>query len=365
MRILHCIPTLGGGGAERQLALLGPKHVAAGLEVHVALLQGGTHLRAIERGGVTVHVLPPRSTYDPRTVLSILALIRRLQPDVVQTWLVLMDVWGGLAARHVGVPWILTERNCGDAYLPGPKTMLRRWLGRRASAIVANSHTGLGYWHSVNRQPRTMIGNALDFSEVEGARPCAEIAPDARLILYVGRLSAEKNLETIIAAVVPILAERKDVLFAICGVGPLESKVRALVAESGVADQILMPGFVRDVGSWLRRADALIFLSWFEGNPNTVIEAIAHGTPVVLSDIPAHSEMVDAQSGILVDAASPANAERALRATLDDPVAAHERAERARRSLDGRSLDAIAQQYVNTYERIVEGVAEDPRRRLG
>src|SRR5213075_2062115 len=97
MRILHCIPTLEGGGAERQLALLGPKHVAAGHEIHVALLRGGPHLDAISRGCVTVHQLPRRSPHDPRTALSIASLIGDVQPDIVQTWLLMMDVWGGFA----------------------------------------------------------------------------------------------------------------------------------------------------------------------------------------------------------------------------------------------------------------------------
>lgn len=354
MRILHCITTLEGGGAERQLALLGPRHVAAGCDVHVALIRGGTHLDAITRGGVTVHQLPRRSPHDPLTALSIAKLIGDLQPDIVQTWLVMMDVWGGLAATARRVPWILSERNCIDAHPPGVKSMVRSWLGRHAAAIVANSQYGIEYWSAgANGQLRGVIANAVDFDEVEATEPFAGVPPDVKLIVYAGRFSAEKNLETIVPAVVPILEERKDVRFAICGEGPLEPMVRALIAESGVGDQILMPGFVPDLGRWLRRADVLIFLSWFEGNPNVVVEAMAHGTPVVLSDIVAHRELVDARSAMLVDAASAADAERALRATLDDPAAARERAERARHSLDGRSLDFIAEQYLAVYRKIL------------
>jgi glycosyltransferase involved in cell wall biosynthesis len=268
----------------------------------------------------------------------------------------MMDVWGGLAATAHRVPWILSERNCADAYRLGAKSTVRRLIGRHAAAIVANSQYGIEYWgNRVNGQLRAMIGNAIDFDELNATQPLAGVPPDVRLIVYVGRLNAEKNLETIIPAVVPILAERKDVRFAICGIGPLEPMVRAMIAESGVAGQVLMPGFVPDVGSWLRRADVLIFLSWFEGNPNAVVEALAHGTPVVLSDIPAHRELVDAQSGMLVNAASAADAERALRATLDDPLAARERAERARRSLAGRSPDVVAERYISIYERVLGG----------
>jgi glycosyltransferase involved in cell wall biosynthesis len=354
MRILHCIPTLGGGGAERQLALLGPKHVAAGHDVHVAFIRGGTYLEPITRGGVTAHHLPPRSPNDPRSALSISTLIRRLQPDIVQTWLVMMDVWGGITARLHRVPWILSERNCVDAYPPSLKNSLRHFLGRHATAVVANSRYGIELWRTgVNGQLRAVISNAIEFDDVDTTEPIAGVPPGAPFIVYVGRLSAEKNLETIVPAVVPILAERKDVYFAICGDGPLEPMVRAMIAKSGVADRILMPGFVPDVGRWLRRADVLIFLSWYEGNPNAVVEALANGTPVVLSDIAAHRELIDERSGILVDAASAADAEHAIRATLDDPAAARERAEHARRSLEGRSLDAVADQYISVYKKVL------------
>lgn len=354
MRILHCIPTLSGGGAERQLALLAPRHVAAGHDVHVVLIQGGTYLDRITRGGVTVHQLPPRSSLDPRTALSIARLIRSLQVDLVQTWLPMMDVWGGVAALARHVPWILSERNCAGAYPPGAKSLLRRLAGRRATAIVANSDFGIEYWSpGTNGQLHAVIRNAVDFDAVDATEPAAGIPPGARLIVYVGRLSAEKNLETIVPAVVPILAERKDVFFVLCGKGPLEPMVRAMIAKSGVADRIVMRGFVPDAERWLRRADLLIFLSWYEGNPNAVVEALAHGTPVVLSDIAAHRELVDARSGILVDAASAADATNAMRSILDDPAAARERAERARRSLEGRSLDAIADQYVSIYKKVL------------
>jgi len=354
MRILHCIPTFSGGGAERQLALLGPKHVAAGHDVHVAFLRGGTYFDRITRGGITVHQLPPFSPSDPRIALSISRLIRSLRVDLVQTWLAMMDVWGGLAAVTCRVPWILSERSIDAAYRHAAKNSVRRLLGRRATAIVANSELGIEYWNrGTNGQLHAVVRNAIDFDAVDATEPTEDIPAGARLIVYVGRLSTEKNLETIVPAVVPILAERKDVYFAICGDGPLEPMVRAMIAKSGVADRVLMPGFVPDAGRWLRRADLLIFLSWFEGNPNAVVEALAHGTPVVLSDIAAHRELVDARSGILVDAASAADATNAMRAILDDPAAARVRAARGRRSVEGHSLDAIADQYISVYRRVL------------
>jgi glycosyltransferase involved in cell wall biosynthesis len=324
--------------------------VARGHEVHVVLMQGGAHLETIERGGVTVHTLPRRGGHDPRLALAMARLIRRLRPDVVQTWLVQMDVWGGLAALLCRVPWILSERSSAPAY-PGTKIRARRWLGRWAAAVVANSRAGLAYWNGTGAgRLRAVIGNAIDFAELSAAKPCVDIPAGMRLILFAGRLSSEKNLQTIFAAVAPLLAERKDVMFAICGEGPLEDEVRRLAAATGAGDRIRIEGFVPGIWSWMKRADVLISLSQFEGNPNAVVEAMAIGCPVVLSDIAPHRELASPSTAALVGISSPREAEQALRATLDDPEAARKRADNAKHSVAGRSVAAVAEQYVAIYE---------------
>ena len=113
MRILHLIPTLHGGGAERQLVYLAAGLRALGCDVHVGLQQGGTNLARLEAAQATVHQLNTRGNYDPRILPAIVRLIRRVRPDVVQTWLMQMDVAGGAAALLTGTPWIVSERSSG------------------------------------------------------------------------------------------------------------------------------------------------------------------------------------------------------------------------------------------------------------
>ena len=65
MRILHLIPTLGGGGAERQIAYLAQGLQARGCDVHVAIDSGGPNLERLVRTGATVHWIRTRGNYDP------------------------------------------------------------------------------------------------------------------------------------------------------------------------------------------------------------------------------------------------------------------------------------------------------------
>src|SRR6185436_12110902 len=92
------------------------------------------------------HRIEGLGNHDPRLLVRLVRLLRRARPDVVQTWLTQMDVLGGLAARLVGRPWILSERASALAYPPGLKIRLRERIGRTADAIVSNSAGGDRYW---------------------------------------------------------------------------------------------------------------------------------------------------------------------------------------------------------------------------
>src|ERR1041385_9365160 len=85
MRILYCIPTLGNGGAERQLAYLAAELRRMGHEVHVASSRGGPNLERLEAAGVQWHCLGGISNRDPLIFLRLIVLLRKLRPDVVQT----------------------------------------------------------------------------------------------------------------------------------------------------------------------------------------------------------------------------------------------------------------------------------------
>ena len=99
MTILHCVPNMLGGGAERQVAILSEAQVRAGHDVHVALIEGGPNLALLERSGAAIHWIPAASYYDPRILPRLGRLMRHLRPRVVQSWILQMDVAAGLASR--------------------------------------------------------------------------------------------------------------------------------------------------------------------------------------------------------------------------------------------------------------------------
>ena len=114
MRILHLLPNLSGGGAERQFSYLAPELARMGHDVHLAYSKEGPDKP--ELPGVVLHQLKLRSNYDPYLLLQLVRLIRRIKPDIIHTWILQMDILGGIAARLNRIPWIFREPNSALAY---------------------------------------------------------------------------------------------------------------------------------------------------------------------------------------------------------------------------------------------------------
>jgi glycosyltransferase involved in cell wall biosynthesis len=351
MRILHLIPSLGGGGAERQISLLAGGLRAAGCEVHVAILRDGPHFERLERSGTMVHRIRARGNYDPLLVPRIVRLIRGVRPDIVQTWLTQMDVAGGAAALWTGTPWIVSERSSGLHYPRDLRHALRRFLGRFADAIVANSKGGLHFWKATCAR-RFIVSNAVDLDAIDASRP-DDVETDGRpIVLFAGRLDQEKNLPTFIRALAEVMHAR-DVIALFCGSGPLESEVRERVNALGLSERIRLLGFTDRLWSLMKRADLFVTVSWFEGQPNAVLEAAASGCPLVLSDIESHRENFGESTAILVPPGDARAIAAAIAGVLDDPASARERARNAREVVSGFTIPAIAAAYLHIYERLV------------
>ncbi len=349
---------MSGGGAERQLGYLAGELTNMGWEVHVALLSDGPNFRRLESGGVAIHRLRARSNYDPRIGWQLLGTIRAIRPRLVQVWLVQMEVFAGLAAWIMRVPWIFSERSSAMAYPATFKNRLRILFAGAASAVVSNSVGGDQYWNSRLdiRVPRYVIPNGLPLNEIEAARPVGPeesgLVPEESVVLFVGRFSPEKNLETLRLALRYVVSRPRTVA-VLCGEGPLRPQIERQLAEDGIGDRVRLPGYVGDVWRWMKRANVLVSVGFFEGHPNAVLEAMACGCPLVISDIPAHREFLNEESALLVDAHAPAAIAQAIASVFTAPEAAARRAQNARAKAAQWSSRAVARQYVQVYQEVL------------
>lgn len=352
MRILHLIPSLSGGGAERQLALMAGEHVANGVESAIVYHGEGPNLALLEGSAVALFPLFIRHNYDPAAMWKILRLIRHWRPDIVQTWLPQMDILGGIAAHMIGVPHILSERSSAMAYGTDWKSRLRTVIGLRANAIIANSQSGARYWQDRGAcRGLHVVANAVTPFKMLSNEPPRELSRPA--ILFAGRLDPAKNLENTVAGICIALARRADIRAYILGAGPQELKLKQSIAQTPFADRINFIGYVDNLAPWYSHADVLVSVSNFEGLPNVVLEAASLGCPLVLSDILEHREAIPESGALFVDGLDPPQIADNLLAVIADPVGRSTRAEVSRAFVSTLSVESQAAQYRKIYEMLI------------
>jgi glycosyltransferase involved in cell wall biosynthesis len=358
MRILYTIPTLEHGGAERQLSYIAAELAAMGHDIHVASSRGGANLGRMQSAGVEWHRLGG-SHRDPLIFLRLLRLMRRLRPDVVQTILTPMDILGGAAALVTGTRWVLRESSSAKLYATGWRHRLRLSLARTADAVVSNSAGGDAYWREASwAPPLHVIPNALPLEEVAGGAgttPAEDFDPGVKVVLYAGRMDAGKNVEGVMAVLARV-ADEVPFVAVMCGDGPSRPRLEAMARELGLADRVLFKGYVDNLWALMRRADAFVSLSRVEGCPNVVLEAMACGCPLVVSDISAHREILDERSARFADPDDTARAAAELKAALLFGDEARTRAARARATR--RPVEATARLYEQLYRGLVGGARD-------
>jgi glycosyltransferase involved in cell wall biosynthesis len=156
-------------------------------------------------------------------------------------------------------------------------------------------------WIAAQGWPAGRVSYIPNFAEAADAAPVDRATLDtpqgAPLLLGMGRLHPSKAHDVSLAA----LAQIPDAWLWIAGSGPLEAELKAKASELGVADRVRFLGWRNDAGALYRAADVCVFPSRYEPLGNTVIQAWAHGLPVVAAESQGPKALIeDGRDGILV-----------------------------------------------------------------
>ena len=157
------------------------------------------------------------------------------------------------------------------------------------------------------------------------------------VLLYLGRLSAEKNLSFLLHAFARIHSRRPQARLLLAGEGPVTNPLKKLADELGLNEAVIFTGLVstEDVPDYLAAADLFVFPSTSETQGLVLLESMAAGTPVVALDALASKDVLDHGGGLLVKG-RPEDFSTAAELVLSD------RELRSRLSAEGR---AAAQAY--------------------
>ena len=300
-RILQIIPSLDRSGAEKQLTLLACGLPRDEFEVHVcALTRGGPMRDPLRAAEIPVTVIGKRWRVDPRAYWKLRRHIARLAPELVHTWLFAANSYGRLAARACGVRSLVAAERCVDSWKGGTELSVDRFLARHTARIVVNSPAVRAFYvgRGLPEAKLLVIPNGVAPPPVAAGNRqqlLAELGlPEgARLVALVGRLWPQKRVKDAIWAADLLKVIRDDVYLLLVGEGPLRERLLRYRDQVQIRDKVRFLGERSDVPRILPHLAALWSTSSFEGQSNTIMEAMAAGVPVVATDIPGTRDLVE------------------------------------------------------------------------
>jgi len=319
--VLHVISGLSVGGAEMALYRLILQFRDSDYDhTVVALTPGGGMSARFEHVGIRLIVLDVRHSPFAHSV-QLVRLIRRLRPDIVQTWLYHADFLGGLAARVAGNSKVIWGIRTTDLDIGCARTTS---LVRRACALMSHwvphtivcvadaalrSHALVGY----DTTRMTVVANGFDLGALTASeaernelrRRCGFSAGDI-VVGTLGRFNLDKDHGNFVEAAGKLAAKDDRVRFLMVG-RDLDAANQALgqwIHATGHADRFVLLGERDDAVVCLAAMDIFCLSSRTEAFPNVVGEAMAMGLPCVATNVGDVAVLL-ADTGVVVQKADP------------------------------------------------------------
>jgi glycosyltransferase involved in cell wall biosynthesis len=250
------------------------------------------------------------------------APLKAFAPDLVLSYWLYPDAYGAmLAARKAGLPLVAGARGSDLRVRDAVSRALTRPVVNAAQRLlVVSEDLGRVAAENYGADPARIrtIPNGCDASlfhpaDRAASRTRLDIAADAEVVTYVGRLVVEKGLRELLDACRTLSAARPRLRLVLVGEGPMREEIATRLAADPSL-QVTLAGAQppAEVARWMAASDLVTLPSYSEGHPNVLVEALACGRPVVATPVGGIPEVVDAESGILV----PARDAQALAAGL-------------------------------------------------
>ena len=279
--------------------------------------------------------LVSRPLNGPVCAHYVLSHLERFKPDLILSYYVYPDGYAALSAgKRLGVPVILGAIGSDINRIPDRiSALLTRKALREASFVLTVSEhlrdqaVRLGASPERTRAVRngcdTSVFRLADRAE---ARTGLGLDTESEVVVFVGWIAPTKGLRELVDAVMRLRVSHPHLQLFCIGEGALQAELEARAIDAGLADRIRFLGRrgSLEVASWLAAANVFCLPSYAEGCPNSVIEALACGRPVVATNVGGIPELVDSESGILVAPRDSEALAEALSAALsrrwDEPL---------------------------------------------
>jgi glycosyltransferase involved in cell wall biosynthesis len=368
-KVLLLVIGLGVGGTEAHVLELASRMDRRKFDVMVCSLKPLGQLgKELQTRGIRVVSLEGQGKYDPRVLWRLWEIVKREQPDLVQSFL----FWANVAARLVRTVHrkLLVISSYHD------EVVQEGWFQRFVDRLTMGwTEKIVCCSQAVRRSVESRIGGGKDqFAVIPFGveiRHYAGLTPVSRdqlglregipLIGTVCRLvEPKKGLRVLLEAVAQLErgGSQPSCQLVIVGEGPAEQDLRSLCQRLGIASRVVFAGVRRDIPRLLPLFDVFVLPSLYEGFGIAILEAMAAGRPVVATTVGGIPEFVrQGETGILVEPGDAASLANAIRSLLQHPEQAQEMGLKGQEVVrDHFGIATVVRQHEQVYENCLAGV---------
>ncbi|WP_371170240.1 glycosyltransferase family 4 protein [Aliiroseovarius sp. 2305UL8-7] len=227
---------------------------------------------------------------------------RELNPDAVLSYTIKNNIFGAMAARRLGIPFLPNVSGLGTGFLSGRVLRLvveglYRFAFRALPIVFFQNPDDRALFVERNliahQHTRLLPGSGID---LEHFAPVPQPRSKTTVFLMISRLLRDKGVMEFAQAAYQLRTERTDVQFQILGAVDTanRSAISPLVLAEWVKDGRLEHlGEHQDVRPFIAKADCIVLPSYREGAPRTLIEAASMARPLIATDVPGCRHVID------------------------------------------------------------------------
>jgi glycosyltransferase involved in cell wall biosynthesis len=377
MKILHIITGLFQGGAESALFRLTTTKFNEPSVTHivVSMLDSGIYGQYFRDHGIEVYALNMKQgAISLQGLYKLWSLIRKVNPDIVQTWMYHSDLLGGIAARLAGkrCVWGIVNFNLS----PSIASRSTRWTAK-ACAILSNliptkiiscsaqavlSHQAIGY----SKKLFITIPLGYDLDEFKRNEKAGELlrkswglSSNTIVIGFLARWNVQKDHANMLRAFSILRSKYTNSFCVFAGPGMEESNAdlkKIIDQTDGGNERLILAGRVNSIPEIMSAFDLHVLPSLGEAFPNVVAEAMACGTPCIVTDVGDAATIVDKIGWVVPPANSIALANAIDQAILlmDDKKLWDEKVDLSRkRIVENYSMSRMIDSYYDIWRSII------------
>ncbi|MBI3753107.1 MAG: glycosyltransferase family 4 protein [Deltaproteobacteria bacterium] len=356
--ILHTESSKGWGGQENRIFLesIGLKN--RGARVIILCQPDSIIARKASENGIEIRICRMEKSYDAFAVRNILKLLKAEKIDIISTHSGRDSLLAGIAGRLSGrKPVIVRMRHLA---LPITSRLTYSLLPHK---VVTTSEYVRQYLISLRIPPEKIIaaptGVDMRIFNIDAAKDVLKkelnIDDDTNVIGTVAILRFKKGHHILIEAVPEVLKVFPKTVFVFAGDGPQEGNIKNKIKELNLTDKVFLLGLRQDIPDILKSLDIFALPTLQESLPQSVLQAMAMGKPVIGTKVGGVPEVVeDGTSGILVEPENPHALAEAIIGLLKDKERMKKMGDAGRKIVEEKySVDAMVERMYNFYESLI------------